>query len=195
MPSSRGEVFNVPNLLSFYRLAAAPVIVALALSEQRTLFVVLLCISFVTDVLDGPIARARNMCTQIGARLDSIADELTYVAALVGIFQFEYQTLEPHIAVLYAFIGLLIVATLTPLIKFRTPPSFHLYSFKANALFQAIFIFCLFIIGFNVYFYYFVMIFGILACLELIAVALVIDQPVSDAKSLYWVLDKSKRRQ
>ena len=57
MPGSRGDILNVPNLLSFYRLAMAPVIVALALSEQRTLFVVFLCISFVTDVLDGPIAR------------------------------------------------------------------------------------------------------------------------------------------
>jgi hypothetical protein len=39
------------------------------------------------------------------------------------------------------------------------------------------------------------MIFGILACLEFIAVALVIDEPVSDARSLYWVLDKSRRGQ
>jgi CDP-diacylglycerol--glycerol-3-phosphate 3-phosphatidyltransferase len=195
MQGSRGEILNVPNLLSFYRLAMVPVIVGLALSEQRTLFVVFLCISFVTDVLDGPIARAWNMCTRFGARLDSIADELTYVAALVGVFQFEYRTLEPHIAVLYAFIGSLVVATLTPLIKFRTTPSFHLYSFKANSLLQGIFIFCLFVFGFNVYFYYFVMIFGVLACLELIAVALVVDEPVSDARSLYWVLDKSKRGQ
>jgi len=195
MQGSRGEILNVPNLLSFYRLAMVPVIVGLALSEQRTLFVVFLCISFVTDVLDGPIARAWNMCTRFGARLDSIADELTYVAALVGIFQFEYQTLEPHIAVLYAFIGSLVVATLTPLIKFKTTPSFHLYSFKANSLLQGIFIFCLFVFGFNVYFYYFVMIFGILACLEFIAVALVVDEPVSNARSLYWVLDKSKRGQ
>jgi len=195
MPESLAEILNVPNMLSIYRLAAAPVVVGLALSEQRTLFVVLLCVSFVTDVLDGPIARAWNLQTQIGARLDSIADVLTYAAALVGIFQFEYQTLEPNIAVLYTFIGLLSVAALTPLIKFRTTPSFHLYSFKANALFQGIFIFCLFIIGFNVYFYYFVMIFGILACLEFIAVALVVDEPVSDARSLYWVLDKRKRGQ
>lgn len=195
MPALRREIFNVPNLLSLYRLAMVPVIVALALSEQRTLFVVLLCISFVTDVLDGLIARAWNMCTRFGARLDSIADELTYVAALVGVFQFEYQTLEPHIAVLYVFIGLLVVATLTPLIKFGTTPSFHLYSFKANALLQGVFIFCLFVFGFNVYFYYFVMIFGVLACLEFIAVALVVDEPISDARSLYWVLDKSKRGQ
>lgn len=188
------DVFNLPNLLSFYRLAAAPVIAAAALSEQRTLFIVLLSISFVTDVLDGPIARVRNMCTRIGARLDSIADELTYIAALVGVFQFEYRTLEPHIAVMYVFIGLLIAATLIPLIKFRAPPSFHLYSSKANALLQFVFVFCLFFLGFNVFFYYFVMIFGILACLELIAVALVADQPVSNARSLYWVLDKSGRR-
>lgn len=194
-PETWSEILNIPNALSLYRLAMAPVIIVLALSEQRTFFIVLLCISFVTDMLDGPIARAWNMRTQIGARLDSIADVLTYVAALVGIFQFEYQTLEPHINALYAFIGLLVVATLTPLIKFRTPPSLHLYSFKVNALLQGIFIFSLFVFSFNVYFYYFVMVFGILACLEFIAVALVIDRPVSDARSLYWVLDKRRRGQ
>ena len=70
----------------------APVIGVLALSEERTLFIVLLCISFVTDVLDGLMARTWNLCTKIGSRLNSIADELTYVAALVGIFQFESTT-------------------------------------------------------------------------------------------------------
>ena len=37
------------------------------------------------------------------------------------------------------------------------------------------------------------MIFGILACIEAISVALVLDRPISDAKSLYWVLCKKKR--
>ena len=115
----RHEVFNLPNLLSFYRLAMAPVIGALALSEERTLFIIFLCISFVTDVLDGLIARAWNLCTKIGSRLDSIADELTYLAALVGMFQFEYHALKPHIAMLYVFIGLLVVGTLIPVVKFR----------------------------------------------------------------------------
>ena len=193
MPRTRDDVLTLPNLLTFYRLAMVPVIVALALYEQRTLFVVLLAVSFVTDVLDGLIARTWNMCTRLGARLDSIADELTYVAAVVGIFRFEYQTLEPHIALLYAFLAALVAATLIPLAKFRTTPSFHLYSFKANALFQAVFLFCLFVLGFNVYLYYFVMVFGIVACLELIAVALVVDQPASDARGLYWVLNARKR--
>ncbi len=192
---SRPEIFNVPNLLSFYRLAMAPLIGVLALSEERTLFIVFLCISFVTDVLDGLIARAWNLCTKIGSRLDSIADELTYVAALVGIFQFEYNTLKPHIVILYVFIGLLILGTLIPLAKFKRTPSFHLYSFKANALLQGLFILDLFVFGLDVSLYYFVMSFGILACLEVICVALVLDEPASDAKSLYWVLRKKRRGQ
>jgi cardiolipin synthase (CMP-forming) len=187
-------MFNVPNVLSFYRLAMAPVIGALALSEERALFIIFLSISFVTDVLDGLIARAWNLCTRIGSRLDSIADELTYVAALVGIFQFEYHAVKPHVAILYVFIGLLALATLIPMLKFRKTPSFHLYSFKANALLQGLFILDLFVLGFDVHLYYIAMSVGILACLEMIAVALVLDEPASDVKGLYWVLRKKRGR-
>ena len=142
MSRSRGDVFNVPNLLSFYRLAMAPVIAALALSEERTFFIIFLCISFVTDVLDGLIARGLNLCTETGSRLDSIADELTYVAALSGIFQFEYQSLKPHIAILYAFIAMLIAATLIPMIKFRKPHHFTYIHSRPMHYYKAIH-FCL----------------------------------------------------
>jgi cardiolipin synthase (CMP-forming) len=193
MPISRRQMLNVPNVLSLYRLAMAPVIGALALSEERVLFIIFLSVSFVTDVLDGLIARAWNLCTKIGSRLDSIADELTYVAALVGIFQFEYHAVKPHIAILYVFIGLLVLGTLLPVLKFKKTPSFHLYSFKANALLQGLFILDLFLLGFNVYLYYFAMSFGILACLEMISVGLVLDEPASDVKGLYWVLRRKYR--
>jgi hypothetical protein len=35
--------------------------------------------------------------------------------------------------------------------------------------------------------------FGILACLEVICVVLVLEEPISNAKSLYWVLREKKR--
>lgn len=193
MSGARGDVITVPNVLSCYRLGMAPVIIAFALTEERTLFIVFLCISFATDVLDGFIARAWNLCTPFGARLDSIADELTYAAALVGIFQFEYQALQPHVALLYIFIGFLVLAAVIPLIKFKKTPSFHLYSSKANALLQGIFIVTLFVFGFNIYLYYFVMGFGILACLEAIGVSLVIDEPTPNARGLFWVLGRRNR--
>ena len=194
MPDLPEKKFNLPNLLSLYRLLLAPILVLLALSDERTLFVLFLCISFVTDVLDGIIARAWNLSTSFGARLDSVADEMTYVAALVGAFQFEYQTLKPHISLLYAFIGLLTIATFLPLIKFGKIPGFHLYSFKINALLQGIFFFSLFVFDFYIYLYYPVFIFGILACVESISITLLLDKPISDAKGIYWVLLKKGDR-
>lgn len=189
----RDDFITIPNLLTVYRLAMAPVIIAFALTEARTLFIVFLCISFATDVLDGLTARVFNLCTPLGAKLDSLADELTYLAALAGIFQFEYQALKPHIAMLYIFLGFLVLAALIPLIKFRKTPSFHLYSFKANALLQGIFIVTLFVFGFNAPLYYFVMGFGVLACVESITVSLVIDKPITNARSLFWILDNRNR--
>lgn len=193
MAFSRDEVFTVPNLLSGYRVAAAPVLIGLALGDERTLFIVLLCVSFATDVLDGLVARAWNLTSALGARLDTIGDELTFLAALVGVFQFEYAALQPHIAMLYVFLGFLGLATAIPIIRFKKMPSFHLYSFKATAAFQGILIVTLLVFGFNVPLYYFVMGFGILACLEAIAVSMVINEPIANARSLVWVLRHRKR--
>ena len=194
MSLSFEKIFNLPNLLSFYRLVMAPVLVVLALADEQTLFVVFLCISFVTDVLDGIIARAWGAITSFGSRLDSIADEMTYVAALVGAFQFEYQALKPHAGLLYVYVALLILATAFPLVKFRKIPSLHLYSFKMNALFQATFFFCLFVFDFYKYLYYPVFAFGILACLESMTITLLLEKPISNAKGIYWVLLKKRRR-
>lgn len=193
MTQFTSALFTIPGLLSLYRLAMAPVIIALALSEQRTLFIVFLCVSFLTDVIDGPIARARNQCTEIGARIDSIADFLTYIAALVGVFHFEYDAVKQHMLIFFVFISLLFIYGMVSFVKFGQAPAFHLYSFKVNALLQAIVIFCLLVFGFNKPLYYFVMSFGILAGLEAIITALVLDKPVSDAKSLYSVLYQKTR--
>ena len=79
LPKLRGDVLTIPNALSFYRLLAAPAIIWLALEEHRDLFVVLLCISLITDILDGLIARTFRMESKLGARLDSFADDLEAV--------------------------------------------------------------------------------------------------------------------
>jgi CDP-diacylglycerol--glycerol-3-phosphate 3-phosphatidyltransferase len=193
MSRFKSALFTVPGLLSLYRLAAAPLIIALALSEERTLFIVFLCVSFVTDVIDGPIARARNQCTQVGARLDSIADLSTYIAALVGVFHFEYNAVKEDLLVFYIFISILIIYGLISFVKFGCAPAFHLYSFKVNTLLQAILIFYLLVFDFNKAFYYLTMGFGIIAGLEAIMTVLVVDKPISDAKSLYWVLQEKRR--
>ena len=188
----RSQRVTLPNIISASRLALAPLLIAFAITEQRTPFIVFLCVSFVSDVVDGLIARSFNQCTKLGARLDSAADELTYIAAVVGVFQFEYEVIRSYGLAFYLFLILLFLATIFPIVKFRATSSYHLYSFKANALFQALFFLDIFVFGFHPYLYYFVMMFGICACLESLAVTLVLDQPMSNVKSLYRVLSDKK---
>jgi len=79
----KGEnVLNVPNMISLYRLLAFPVILYMALTNRESTYVVLLCISLVSDVLDGWIARRFNLETKFGAALDNLADICTYAMAL-----------------------------------------------------------------------------------------------------------------
>lgn len=79
-------IWNVPNLLTFFRIALIPVLVLLLISpSELTSFisVVVFSVASITDWLDGYLARKMNIVTNLGKFLDPIADKLLVVAALV----------------------------------------------------------------------------------------------------------------
>jgi CDP-diacylglycerol--glycerol-3-phosphate 3-phosphatidyltransferase len=158
------------------------------------LFSIFLVVSLITDVLDGFIARRFNMQTEFGARLDSIADLGTYILAVTGIFLFKATDFQPHLCSFYIFISLLCLAHLLSVIKFQRLPSLHLYSWKIGGYIQGAFFFVLFLFGFYSIFYYFMIIWGILAFTEHIIIQLIIKEMHSNKKGLYWVL-KNKKEQ
>jgi len=186
-------MLNLPNLLSGFRLAAAPVLVGLALGGARGAFAGLLTVALLSDALDGWIARRWNLRTEFGARLDSAADTATYVAALVGVFAFEAAALAPHLPALYAFIAFLALSTLAPVLKFGRPGAYHLTLFKLTAVVQTVAILWLFYVDFNVPLFYLAMAVGILACLEDLAVTLLLEAPVADARSFFALLRQRRR--
>ncbi len=189
------DKLTLPNLLSFYRLLVFPVILILALTGYPRAFAVLIIISLVTDVLDGLIARMMNQKTEFGARLDSIADIGTYFLVFLGIGLFKWDHFEPHLLSFSLFLGLLMLAILLSLTKFGRFPSLHLYSWKIGGYIQGLFFFVLFAFGFYAPFYYFMIIWGILAFLEHIIIQLIIPEMRSNAKGLYWVLRERKLRE
>ncbi len=78
------QIFTIPNILSFFRLALVPVIVWLYCFEREvgwTLFVIL--ISGLTDIVDGFIARKFNMITDFGKFIDPVADKVTQGIVLI----------------------------------------------------------------------------------------------------------------
>jgi cardiolipin synthase len=91
MPTARkssilnGEVVNIPNLLSFLRIALVPVFLWLLLNEMFLSAIFVLMVAGVTDFLDGYIARKLNQITKLGKVLDPVADRLYIFATLLAL--------------------------------------------------------------------------------------------------------------
>lgn len=192
MIAKKKNYLTIPNLLGFYRLAMFPVILYFILSGKESLFAIFLVINLLTDVADGNIARRYNMVTEFGARLDSMADNFTYLLAFLGLIVFKLDDFMPHIFSFAFWFFLMISTVIVSLIKFKRFSSFHLYSFKIGGYIQGFFFIMLFSYGFITPLYYFMVIWGILASLEHITIQLVIKEMRSNAKSLFWILKENR---
>jgi len=188
----KGEsVLNVPNLISLYRLLIFPVILYLALTGNEQWYVILLCISLISDVLDGNIARIFKLQTNFGAALDNLADICTYAMALLGLFLFKWTEIEPHAWILYLFLAVFLLSYLVSFYRFGKIPGLHLYSAVSAGYIQSIFFFVLFVFGFYPWMYYLAVGWGALAYTEKIFVLLKLDDIKIGVKGLYWLMKKN----
>ena len=80
-----GEIVNIPNLLSFLRIALVPVFLWLLLEELFLAAIVILAVAGLTDFLDGYLARKLDQTTKLGKMLDPVADRLYIFATLLAL--------------------------------------------------------------------------------------------------------------
>ncbi len=188
------NVLNVPNAISFYRLVMFPVILALAIMDIERWFIILICISLVSDIIDGNIARTFNLQTRFGAGLDNLADIGTYILALVGLFKFRWEPIQQHAWLLFIFLGVFILSYVVAFSRFGKIPGLHIYSAVSAGYIQGIFFFILFVWGFYAWMYYIAVGWGIIAYTEKILILLKLDDIRSGVKGLYW-LNKEQKHQ
>lgn len=186
------NVLNVPNLLSLYRLLVFPVILYMALTGNEKWFVILICISLITDILDGNIARIFNLQSDFGAALDNLADIFTFAMALVGLYVFKWTEIQPHAWLLYLFLGVFLFSYLVGFLRFGKIPGLHLYGAVIAGYLQGLFFFVLFVFGFYTWFYYLAVGWGLLAYIEKILVLLRLDDIRIGVKGLYWLMKDPK---
>lgn len=86
---------QIPNLLTFARVLAVPVCLALMLLAPgaRMALLILFILAALTDYLDGYLARKWNASSRLGALLDPIADKL--IVALMLVYLLEVLRLPP----------------------------------------------------------------------------------------------------
>jgi cardiolipin synthase len=75
---------TLPNILTASRIAAAPVLAIVVLKGGAAwIAVTIVALAALTDVADGPLARAMNQVSELGAILDPIADKILITTALL----------------------------------------------------------------------------------------------------------------
>ena len=83
--TSTPEWLNLPNALSFLRIALVPVFLLLIIEDHSIWAIAVLAFSSITDYLDGYLARKWNQQTRLGQLLDPAADRLYIFATLLGL--------------------------------------------------------------------------------------------------------------
>ena len=82
------SLWAAPNLLSFSRILAAPVLYALVVSPWRFGFLaatIIFVIASITDTLDGELARRRGLVSPLGIYLDTTSDKILVAVLLIGL--------------------------------------------------------------------------------------------------------------
>lgn len=82
---------NLPNKITIARICLIPVVVAVFYLEvipfNRLIAALLFIAAAVTDVVDGHLARKRNLVTNLGKFLDPIADKVLVIVMLFLIIE------------------------------------------------------------------------------------------------------------
>lgn len=181
--------WNIPNLLSAYRLVMFPVILVLIYLKLETIFVVLFCINLVTDIADGYIARRFNMQTESGAVLDSMADIGSYIVAVYGIVQFHYYLFAEYGYWLWFFVILYVLSLIVSQVRYNRPSAgLHLYSSKIAAYLQGIFLVTLFSYKMVPMLFYTAMCIGYYSEIEGIIINCIARKPQLNAKTIFHFL-------
>ena len=186
------KLLNVPNALSAYRILALPFIVCSIVQGNKQLYITLLCINLITDILDGLIARTFKLETELGARLDSLADIGTYIMAFSGMIVLENEFVRGHAVPFIIVMSLYALPQVISLIRFRRATSFHLYSSKFTGYVQGIFMFTYFVFGYSAWYFYFMITISCMAYLEAFILVVSLKELRSNVRGIYWLM-KEKR--
>lgn len=128
----RKQDFTIPNCITLLRIVGT--IVLLFIEPMTTAFFVIYTFTGLTDAFDGFIARITNSVSELGGKLDSVADLIFYAVMLMKIFPVLYEKLPSEIWVVVAVILVLrLSAYVVSALKHKKFASLHTILNKATS--------------------------------------------------------------
>jgi phosphatidylglycerophosphate synthase len=158
---------TIPNLLTALRLLLLPVLWGLALLKWPVPLAIGMIISFLTDTLDGFIARRFNVTSAFGSKFDSLADNLLIPSTVIWLVILRPEVLTDHPILCAVAVATYGSSLLVGWIKFRRFANLHLYSKKTAGILSYAFIVHALLAGqYNAWLFYIAISLFILASVE-----------------------------
>ena len=183
---------TIPNIISTFRIVAAPVMWWLLYTGNQEAFVWLLTAAFFSDSIDGIIARKLHQVSKLGSVLDSYGDSLTILSGIAGIIRFHYELVTEYNVIFFTVISLHIMQLLLSLWRYGKPSSFHTWSAKLAALGIGLFILITLHFEFVHWLFIFSMVLLIIDALEESILVFLLPEWKTDIKGLWWVFKNKK---
>ena len=175
---------NIPNLLSFFRILAAPFLLVTGWFGMPTLFFILFGLMLLSDALDGIIARMLDQTSELGARLDSYGDILTYLTTPLAAWWLWPELIISEINYIIAAIIIYVLPAVFALFKFGKLASYHTWITKASAVLMGIGV--VFLLGFeNNLLFHIAIYFLVIEMVENIAITFILPAQKSNIHSIW----------
>jgi phosphatidylglycerophosphate synthase len=184
------------TMITLYRIVAFPILVILIFANRFDIFKWLLVVSFFTDAIDGFLARKFNANSVLGAKLDSMGDDLTILAAVIGLAVAKTEFLKEHWIIFAIPLGLFFIQIFAAFMRYGKMSSYHTYLAKAAAILQGFFMCSMFLFEQPVYGLFYAT--GLITTLELIEeiiMVFMLPEWKTNVHGLYWVLEEKNKSQ
>jgi phosphatidylglycerophosphate synthase len=180
---------TIVNAITLYRLIASFLLFYFILINDLQVFKWLLFVSLFTDAIDGFLARKFKVTSIMGSKFDSIADDLTILMAVIGVFVFKPGFISHEKLLVIILLGLYILQTTLAIIRYGKISSFHTYLAKFAAIAQGLFLILLFFLtDWPLGLFHIAAALTILDLLEEIVLVRILTKWQTDVKGLFWVL-------
>lgn len=182
-------------MLTAFRILCAPVLLAMAWQGYATAFMALLAAAFLSDVLDGFVARLSGQVSQFGARLDSWADATLFSTITISAWWLWPDVVRREAGYVLVVMACYVLPAFVGYLKFRAITSYHTWIVKCAVAAIGLSLY-VFFLGGPVWPFRLATALCVLAAIEEIAITTVSTELHSDVRSLLDVLRHlSKKKQ
>ena len=184
---------NIPDKISITRMALSVVLLLLGWFQAERIFLIVLVTAYLSDAIDGPIARRLGQASVLGSRLDTWADFSIYLTVPLAAWWLWPDLIRREIMYFTLIIASIIFPLLAGLAKFRTTTSYHTWLTKTAAACTMVSSLILFL-GYTPWPFRISAILCLLSGLEEILITLKLNRPEANVPGVWHVIRARRNR-